>query len=245
MSVRFAALLTLAAVFGAPEARAQSCTDHAVFQQGTVLSVAHFNRKGKELGVQTSTIESTAPIDGGMRARIRTSSTLKGAPDDDVTIDFTCKGETITVDMRSFVPPEQVQAYEGWEVQVDSEDLAYPSALSAGQKLPDGKITMRMTMPGAEAGQVGVPSGVTFDVQVTNRKVEGKESVTTRAGTFDAWKITYDTSFEMKGALPMAIRSQGTHVEWYAPELGTTVKSESSRKGKLQSSTELKKLERG
>lgn len=242
MTIRFATLLTLAALFGASDAQAQSCSDHAVFQKGTVVSLAHFNHKGKKLGEQRSVTESVAPIADGVRADIRASSTLKGAPKDDLTFEFTCTGETVSLDMRSLVPTDQMKAYEDWEINVDSSDLAYPSALSVGQSLPDGKITMRLTMPNAEAAPAGL-SNVTFEVAVTNRRVEAQESITTAAGTFEAFKIVYDTDLQVRTLIN--IRQQTSHVEWYAPSLGTTVKSENYQKGKLRGSTELIGFERG
>jgi len=239
---RFVALLTLAALFGAPAAQAQTCTDHALFRKGTVLTVSHFNAKGKELGQQTSITESTAPIDGGVRAEIRTTSTMKGAPKDEVRFTSTCSGDTITVDMRTFMGAQPTQGYEGWEISFEGSDLAYPVSMSAGQTLPDTMMTMVMKMPGAEGAPPGLPTTTRFEVEVTNRKVVGQESVTTAAGTFDAWKVTFDVNFEMKGML--SVKNQSSQVEWYVPGIGT-VKSETWRKGKLEGRTELAALQKG
>lgn len=244
MRGRILALLATAALMGSSDARAQDCADHAVFHQGTVMTVAHFNPKGKELGTQTSVTESTAPIDGGVRAEIRSTSRLRGAANDEVTLSMSCAGGDITIDMRSFLPSDQVKAYEGWEVSFDGNDLVFPSALAAGQKLPDGKMIMTLKMPGAEDAPPGLPTSTRFEVTITNRQVEAQESITTRAGTYDAYKVTFDAQFEMKGAMPMTIRSASSHVEWYVPGVGT-VKSETWRKGKLQGRTELAELKKG
>lgn len=244
MKGRILALLATAALLGSSEARAQDCSDHAVFHKGTVMTVAHFNAKGKELGTQTSVTESTAPIDGGIRAEIRSTSRIKGGSNDEVTLTMTCAGGDITVDLRSFLPSDQVKAYEGWEVSFEGDDLTFPAALAAGQKLPDGKMIMTLKMPGAEDAPPGLPTTTRFEVSITNRQVVAQESVTTRAGTFDAYKVTFDSQFEMKGAMPLAIRNTTSHVEWYVPGIGT-VKSETWRKGKLEGRTELAELKRG
>ena len=53
-------------------------------------------------------------------------------------------------------------------------------------------------------------------------KVTAKENVTTRAGTFEAYKI--ETSIEMRNANDLTKKSQFEQQVWYAPELNHWVK---------------------
>ena len=53
-------------------------------------------------------------------------------------------------------------------------------------------------------------------------KVTAKENITTRAGTFEAYKI--ETSFEMRNVNDPTKKSQAEQQVWYAPELNHWVK---------------------
>lgn len=66
-------------------------------------------------------------------------------------------------------------------------------------------------------------------MEVTNRKVEARESVTTTAGTWDCYKISYKSKITIKTmGIGMPINIDGT--EWYAPGFGV-VKTESKNGG--------------
>jgi len=67
-------------------------------------------------------------------------------------------------------------------------------------------------------------------ISITNRKVEAVENVTTPAGTFECYKISYDIATKMM----INVKMKGT--EWYAKNVGL-VKSESyNNDGKLMGS---------
>lgn len=73
---------------------------------------------------------------------------------------------------------------------------------------------------------------------VTNRKVIGKESVTTPAGTFECYKISYDI------ATKMMINMKTKATEWYARGTGL-IKSETySTDGKLMGSNVLTSIKK-
>jgi hypothetical protein len=76
-------------------------------------------------------------------------------------------------------------------------------------------------------------------VTITDRKVVGKESVTTPAGTFDCFKITSNSTIKTKTVV--GITMEFSAIEWLAPK-AAIVKSESYKKGKLQGYTLLTKL---
>ena len=62
-------------------------------------------------------------------------------------------------------------------------------------------------------------------MNVTNRKVEGKESVTTPAGTWECFKITSKNKINMKMG-PIGVPMNIDNTEWFAPGFGV-VKTES------------------
>ncbi len=67
--------------------------------------------------------------------------------------------------------------------------------------------------------------GGTVSVSITDRKVAGKETVTTSAGTWECYKITYKSKITMKIGIGIPIKMDVT--EWYAPGFGV-VKTESN-----------------
>jgi hypothetical protein len=76
-----------------------------------------------------------------------------------------------------------------------------------------------------------------------NRKVTGKEKITSDAGSWDAYKIAYDASIKIKMigiGIPMVMQT----TEWFVPNFGV-VKSETfSKKGNKMGSSLLTKLKK-
>ena len=110
------------------------------------------------------------------------------------------------------------------EVDISGTNLILPNNLSAGQSLPDANMLMNIKVP---------PMNMKMTVDIRDRKVEGKETVTTSAGTFDCFVISY--IHESK----MGMKITGNAKEWIAEGVGM-VKSESyNKKGKRISRSEL------
>jgi hypothetical protein len=98
----------------------------------------------------------------------------------------------------------------GMSVEVTGDELDLPSDLSVGQTLKDVSYTIKMTMGGMRL--------MNRTYHIKDRKVESQESLTTPAGTFDCYKITFITTNEKgSGTIKSGV--------WYAKEAGL-VKSE-------------------
>ncbi len=66
-------------------------------------------------------------------------------------------------------------------------------------------------------------------MNVTDRKVEAKEAVTTTAGTWDCYKISFKSKMVIKmTVIGIPLNLSGT--EWYAPGVGV-IKTESKNGG--------------
>jgi hypothetical protein len=68
-----------------------------------------------------------------------------------------------------------------------------------------------------------------IDMRVSNRKVQGKEKITTTAGSWDCFKITNTTKMKIK-TMGIGIPMNSDVTEWFAPGFGV-VKSESKAGG--------------
>lgn len=88
-----------------------------------------------------------------------------------------------------------------------------------------------------QMGDSPIPMNMEMNMRIFDRKVEGTESVTTPAGTFNCFKLSQ--SVEMKMMFSVSAKS----IEFYSKEFGM-VRSESyDSKGKLTGYTVLSKME--
>lgn len=122
------------------------------------------------------------------------------------------------------------------DIKIDGRQVQIPLGIAVGQTLPDEEV-MKNTI-----NMSGVMS-MTFYTITTykNRKVEAKEDVTTSAGTFNCFKISYDCEVSMD----MGMMKQGTTekvIEWLSPEIGMIKTERYSEKGKLSSTTVLSEV---
>lgn len=127
-----------------------------------------------------------------------------------------CKSGVLMIDMRTMLNPQQMEQFKNAKVEGKGAYMEYPVSLSVGQTLQDGSFDMDMKMDG------GMQANVAIDV--TNRKVEAKEKITTPAGTWDAYKITYDAKTTITMGFAIPVKMQIT--EWFVPDFGM-VKSSS------------------
>lgn len=101
-----------------------------------------------------------------------------------------CSGGVTRLDPASIMSA-QLQQYEGMEYSITGDDIFFPNTLSVGQSLPDATVTMTV-----DAGMMNI----TTTISMTNRMVERQESITTPAGTFECYLVTYSNNLKM-GAL--------------------------------------------
>lgn len=207
---------------------AQNCNGLLYMTDNAQIQMTVYNAKGKESVVQNWTVSNVKKEGDNYSSTINNVMTdEKGKELGKSTGEYKCSGGVLKVDARMSLPAEQMASYKPSEAKVESGYLEYPYDMAVGQSLKDIDMTMDMTM---------MNGGMTGSAQFreTNRKVAGKESLTTPAGSWDAYKITYDGFFKIK--MVIGIPMNMTVTEWFVPGIGI-VKSESYKKGKLIGST--------
>jgi hypothetical protein len=128
--------------------------------------------------------------------------------------------------MRSMMSEDQMKSFQNMEVKITGDMLDIPSNPIAGQKLKDGTLNIALSSEGG-------PAFMNTTITITNRKVEGIETITTPAGTFECVKISYDVETKMLFTIH-------THaVEWYAKNTGMVRSENYNSKGKLDGYTVL------
>lgn len=134
-----------------------------------------------------------------------------------------CKDNKLSVDYQSLMSPQMMEQFGEMDYQITGTNLDWPNNIREGETLPDANMTMKVGMSGIN---------MTMTVDIVNRKVIGREKITTPAGTFDCFVITYDTD------LNMGIRQKMSSKQWVSEGVGL-VKQEDSQKGKIANSTVL------
>lgn len=197
-------------------------------KEGTVLTYKTFDKKEKETGTIRHTIKSIKKSGDNMDITYQYESIdAKDKPlfNDEITIHK--KGDVLYFDMSNFINKAAFQK-DGQiptEVQVTGNNMEIPLNPAEGASLPDASVEMAMKM-----GFVNMK----ISASVTNRKFEGKESLTTKAGTFDAYRFSGLVSTSSIG-----IKMNTTINEWYAKGIGIVKSVNLDKAGKMASYIEL------
>ncbi len=198
---------------------AQDCKQFYFLQNNKTVEMTIYNKKGDAVGknvynitdVQTSSGVTTATINSEFFDK-KGKSTVKA------TNNIKCTGGVMMMDMKMMVPQQQQEQIKG-EAKVETGYLEYPSNMKEGDKLKDASFKM--------SGENG-PMTYTLTMNITDRTVEGKESVTTTAGTWDCFRISSKSKMVMKMAINIPMNFEST--EWFAPGFGV-VKTENKGGG--------------
>ena len=123
-----------------------------------------------------------------------------------------------------------MEGFKDMEVEMSGTALEFPAKLIPGQTLPDGSINIK-----AMTGGITL---MNMSMNITNRKVEAAEVVTTPAGTFECVKMSQES--ELKSIIKKKFKT----VSWYAIGVGMVKSENLDEKGNVESSTVLTKFEK-
>ena len=212
---------------------AQDCSQSFyAMKEGTKIMMTNFSDKGKATSTNESLIKSIKADGANYEATIEaTVKNDKGKTlAEGKTFTVKCENGTIKMDISSMMMADFAVQMKSMEVSISGNGIEIPATLTEGLTLSDGSTEMKM-------GSNGM-TFMTMKFDVKNRKVEKIESITTPAGTFDCFKITYD--MEAKIMFKRSVKV----VQWFAKGVGL-VKSETyNQKGELEGYTELTKFEK-
>jgi len=195
---------------------AQDCSKFYYFQNNKLVEMTISNRKGKETGKNVYNISNVQQAGGTTSATISSEFfNEKGKSINQATNVIKCNGGVLQMDMKMFISGEQQTTATGTS---DAAFLEYPVGMKEGDVLNDGTFKMDMKQNGN--------MNSTMEITVTDRKVEAKESVTTPAGTWECFRISYKSKITTKIA-GIGIPIKASVTEWYAPGFGV-VKTESN-----------------
>lgn len=208
---------------------AQECTYFYPMEKGTLIELRHYDKKSKVSG--TTRQEIIDKQTGGGAVSITVKSTFfdekgKEMMTSDLTME--CRDGVFTFDMDQFLNDEMLAGMGDMEFTIEGDNLEYPPNMSTGDQLKEG--TIKLIVPNM--------SMMNMTTKVYNRKVEAIENMTTDAGTFKCFKISYDVFVD--GMID--INTKG--VEWIAQDVGAVRSETYNKNGKLTGYSELIKFEK-
>jgi hypothetical protein len=210
---------------------AQDCPMYYPEQENTLMEYKQYDKKGNLTGSSIQKIISLKKSAGSTVAEISSEQfDAKGKTLGTVNLTAKCEGGVFYIDMKNYMNQQSMESYKDMEMTLQGGNIDLPWNMKAGDALSSGEMKMSFSSSGMTV--------MNMTISITNRKVEAVENITTPAGTFECFKITYDIATKMM----VNVKAKG--VEWYSKNVGM-VKSESySTDGKLLGSTVLSGLKK-
>jgi hypothetical protein len=200
-----------------------------ILSEGSSWEMMSYNAKDKYQGKQFYEVISVEGDQSSLVATIHFKSFDKNdkeVMDDEMS--FSCENGVVKMDMSEYVPAEMLESLESMEFEIEVDNMSMPSELTVGKQLDDGSMNMSAKGP--------VP--INIKVEIVDRMVESKETITVPAGEFEAYKIS--STMKTSGMF----KTERKNVEYIAEGVGA-VRTESYKKnGKLESYSVLSSFSR-
>jgi hypothetical protein len=202
---------------------AQECNMYFPDKKGAELTYTYFTKPGKPESSSKVTVANKSEAGGKIKFDlIGESFDKKGNSVVKFEYSAWCENGDFFIDMKSMMGTMNLK--DMGDFKIESTNMQFPSHMTAGQTLNDASISL--TVDG--------PVSMGMNTKITDRKVEGFESVTTPAGTFECVKISYKTFAKV-----MIIKTEGNAVEWYSKNVGLIRSETYDKKMKLTGYSEL------
>ena len=211
---------------------AQDCGLYYDLRKGGVYELTTFDNRDQPSGRLVQEVREAKTSGGKTTALIHQQVfDKKGKPSATNDYSVECQAGLVRLDMRAMMNPQAnaQSAQPDMDVQVSGDFLELPAQPKQGTTLKNGTMTVAM-----RDKKSGVALSTTT-ISISNRRVEGTETIKTEAGSFACTKISQDVLMKTgmgNLAIPFTMRT----VEWYAPGVGA-VRSETYRKDKLMGYT--------
>ncbi len=171
-----------------------SCSTFYPMMEGSSYEYTNYNKKGKVEGASSYTITSVSQEGSVTKAVMDLKYTdKKGKEVFNSNYSISCDGDRVRIDYKSLFPSQMMKQYEemGLEMDITGTDIELPNRLNVGEHLADANVAVSANIGGM---------GMNITVDMTNRKVEKQERITTPAGTFDCYLITETNTSKTMGA---------------------------------------------
>ncbi|WP_419212537.1 hypothetical protein ACNR9Q_00055 [Maribacter sp. X9] len=204
----------------------EGCSKFYPMTKGVSMEYTNYNKKGKVEGVSSFKVTEVNSNGATTNATMAINLTdEKGKEIYNTDYKLSCTGTMVTLDYESILPSEMMKQYGDMDIEITGNDIEIPNDLSVGQNLADANVSMKINM-GA--------MNMNMAVDMLNRKVEKKESITTPSGTYDCY-VLYS---ENHSKVMMANQVYPSRV-WLSEGVGMVKQETYKKNGDLMSSTML------
>lgn len=234
MKFIFLTLVFLVSIVSNNNSWTQDCGQMDYLAKGNSWVLTQYNKRGKVTGHTDYTILDERTVDGNREWDIKT--VMKDKKDEELssaTATAICDGEKILLDFQQVMQSTAaMESMEGMETEIEGDNIGYPFDMEVGMELEDVSVSIK-----AKSGGVQL---VKVDTKIKDRLVEAKETITTPAGDFDAFKIVQTSVVEMG-----IIKTETSSIDWYAPGFGIVKSEYYNKRGKLSGSSEITSFTKG
>jgi len=200
-----------------------ACSKFYPMTEGTTSQITSYTKKGKVAAKTDFTIKN---VRRELNAELATVHSVMRDKKDQLIVesnfDVVCSENIVSIDFKSMVSPHLFEQYGDAEMDVTGTNVELPNDLSVGQTLSPADINIKVKL-----------SGITLKMYVgmEDRKVIGRETITTPAGTFNCFVITYTSKMKM------GINQTGSAKQWIAEGVGMVKQEDYNRSGRVTSSS--------
>jgi len=202
---------------------AQDCSTFYPFEEGSVSEITSYDKKQRVSAILEYSVIEASSDRASLQAVIKDK---KGKLLTKTQYNLICNDDGIEIDFKSMYNPQMMMQFENMETKVSGTNIVLPNNLSVGDELPDANMKININMSGIN---------INTNVTISQRKVVGKEEITTTAGTFDCFVITYTNNVEAS----MGISMETTSKQWIAKGVGMVKQEDYNKKGEISSSSVL------
>jgi len=226
-TIRFTLNFIILLVVFQPSA-AQTCFGLEI-KKGSGYEIASYNAKGKLQSKSIYTFKEVKKEKDFTVIDIEMENfSSKGKSEGKNTYSAKCNGEKLIVDNMSMMTSEQLKSMEDFNMTFSGKGLERPASFKVGDKLPNATMTGKGNSSSLD---------VTFELNITNRKVDSQQQLTTPMGSFNSYKITADLDTKIVTVIPVKLEYQ--IVSYISPGQIWELRTETYRKGKLMGYSEL------
>lgn len=211
---------------------AQDCKMYFPDKVGTIREQTNFDKKGKSTGSVNQ--EIVARDVSGSTTSVTVNSKAFDKDGKELSANqmiIKCNNGVFSIDMKDYIDKSMLEAYKDMEIIINGDNLAFPSGLKVGDKLENASVNIVVKNQGVVL--------MNWTITISNRIVAAKENITTTAGTFECYKITYDTQTKTR---IMTINTKAA--DWMSEGVGSVKLETYDKNGKMLNYSLLTKLKK-
>jgi len=214
-------IITVILMITAKSVMAQDCVFYYPDVKGAKIELTHYNDKDKITGISRQEIVNIEKAGNTVTAYIKNEYyDNKDKLTFNNEMEVSCKDGIFYLEMNNYINEQALAGFKGMEMEIKGDNLNFPSDLKVGDKLNDGTITISFNAPEM--------SMMNMSTVIKNRVVETIESITTPAGTFKCYKISYDIESKV-----VMTNVSGKAVQWFSENVGMVRTESYDKNGKL------------